>query len=138
MIFSYKNYTRKSTEGLSVLLFVAAFLGNLFYTLSIVVSPLAWPSESQHEDDASAFLLGALPFLIGSAGTLCFDVAIVTQWAYYRPSRPLFDISFSFQRVRTETRRQPEAAALLRQSIENYGGLGFVARGSPTGEDCGV
>lgn len=107
-----------------MLLFVAAFLGNLFYTLSIVVSPLAWPSESQYADDARAFLLGALPFLIGSAGTLCFDVAIVAQWAYYRPTRSLFNFQFTCRRVAgggTRNVSESESEALLRRSIEAYG-----------------
>lgn len=121
---SYTNYTRKSTEGLSVLLFVAAFLGNLFYTLSLLVSPLAWPSEANSADEARAFLAGALPFLIGSTGTLCFDIAIVIQWAIYRPPRtPLFNYQFSFQRAsgNDNKRDTTEATALLRQISQEYG-----------------
>lgn len=120
-LFSYKNYTRKSTEGLSVLLFIAAFLGNLFYTLSIITSPFAWPSESQTEVDSWNFISGALPFLIGSAGTLCFDVAIVTQWAYYRPARPFFNLQFTFQRI--GERRHAQTGLLQHETQSNYGSM---------------
>lgn len=40
-----KNFRRRSVEGLSMLLFVAAFHGNLFYVLSIVSNPLATTEE---------------------------------------------------------------------------------------------
>lgn len=82
-LISYINYRRKSTEGLSILLFVAAFLGNLFYSLSVLSSPLAWPSETRLDEEAKTFLRSALPFLIGSTRTLCFDVVIVVQGLYY-------------------------------------------------------
>lgn len=42
-----KNFQRKSVEGLSVLLFVAAFLGNLFYVLSVLSSPLVQEEEGE-------------------------------------------------------------------------------------------
>ncbi|KAL9940117.1 hypothetical protein V8E36_000822 [Tilletia maclaganii] len=37
----WTNHVRKSVEGLSMLLFIAAFLGNLFYTISLLASPQA-------------------------------------------------------------------------------------------------
>lgn len=102
-----------------MLLFVAAFSGNLFYTLSLLISPLAWPSQSTSPQEAKAFLLGALPFLIGSTGTLCFDIAIVTQWYCYRDSRPLFNYQFSFQRASSGMDRASpsEATALIRHDL---------------------
>ena len=71
------QYRRKSVEGLSMFLFVFAFLGNTFYVLSILTSP------SMSED----FLLESTPYLLGSGGTLLFDVTIVIQSFLYR-SRP--------------------------------------------------
>ncbi|KAG8807277.1 hypothetical protein FRC17_004537, partial [Serendipita sp. 399] len=135
----WKNYTRKSVQGLSLALFVFAFLGNTFYVASILSSPVIWeyppdalpivakvdlsplstsanipiPSATpsspinlfdspslykpRHYRDfpdgrstppyrtprARAFLQESLPYLLGSGGTLCFDVIIVTQGIIY-------------------------------------------------------
>ncbi|KAI0006122.1 PQ loop repeat-domain-containing protein [Russula compacta] len=77
----WKNFVRKSVEGLSMFLFVSAFLGNFFYVLSILFSsnmrgPLV---------ESSSYLTESMPYLLGSGGTLMFDVTIVTQSFLYRP-----------------------------------------------------
>ena len=69
-----KNWRRQSVEGLSPILFACAVLGNTTYALGIVV-------KGQR-------LLGALPFLIGSVGTLCFDMTILSQFCLYRGNKP--------------------------------------------------
>ena len=69
----YKNYKRRSIDGLSPTLFLCAALGNLTYTASILTNPNA-TSES---------LIEAIPYLIGSSGTLCFDFTIFCQFLYY-------------------------------------------------------
>ncbi|KAK9452107.1 PQ loop repeat-domain-containing protein [Limtongia smithiae] len=74
----YKNFVRQSTSGLSILLFIAAFCGNTFYTLSILSSAAALP-----EDDRLDFIWTELPYLLGSAGTVGFDITIFCQWVYY-------------------------------------------------------
>ncbi|KAH9854234.1 PQ loop repeat-domain-containing protein [Lenzites betulinus] len=80
----WKNYARKSVEGLSIFLFIFAFLGNFFYVASILTSPnLQLP-----EPEASAFMRESIPYLLGSGGTLMFDVTIVTQSLLYRPKPP--------------------------------------------------
>jgi len=77
----WKNFVRKSVEGLSMYLFIFAFLGNFFYVASILTSPnLGLP-----EAEASAFIKESIPYLLGSGGTLMFDVTIVTQSFLYRP-----------------------------------------------------
>lgn len=89
-----------SFQGLSVYLFIFAFLGNFFYVASILSSPnLQLP-----EPEASAFIRETIPcvhlckscvvsprslklflrYLLGSGGTLMFDVTIVTQVFLYR------------------------------------------------------
>ncbi|KAF7363532.1 hypothetical protein MSAN_01009700 [Mycena sanguinolenta] len=68
----WKNFVRKSVEGLSIYLFVFAFLGNTFYVASILTSE-------------SVDLRESLPYLLGSGGTLMFDVTIVGQSWCYRP-----------------------------------------------------
>ncbi|KAG5727988.1 hypothetical protein E4T56_gene19336 [Termitomyces sp. T112] len=73
----WKNYVRKSVEGLSMYLFVFAFLGNSFYVASILTSP-DWTPELLRE---------SIPYLLGSGGTLMFDVVIVSQSLLYRGRR---------------------------------------------------
>ncbi|PVF94159.1 PQ-loop-domain-containing protein [Serendipita vermifera] len=123
----WKNYTRKSVQGLSLALFVFAFLGNTFYVASILSSPHIWEDQPESEPidatlltttsttvlssiltriagffrfffprnsfdstpppwkspHAQAFLKESLPYLLGSGGTLMFDVIIVTQGIIY-------------------------------------------------------
>lgn len=78
----WKNFTRRSVEGLSILLFLFAFLGNTLYVMSILLNPGGTTRrETRH------YLLEALPYLLGSGGTLVFDLTIMVQsWMY--GSRP--------------------------------------------------
>ncbi|CAO3597122.1 unnamed protein product [Absidia cylindrospora] len=68
-----KNFRRCSVQGLSPSLFIFAVCGNLAYTSSILLHP------GQTRDT----LLEALPYLLGSAGTLIFDLTIFLQFLYY-------------------------------------------------------
>ncbi|KAF8212118.1 PQ loop repeat-domain-containing protein [Mycena galopus ATCC 62051] len=77
----WKNYVRKSVEGLSIYLFIFAFLGNSFYVASILTSERVF----QPPPASSEFLRESLPYLLGSGGTLMFDVTIVGQSWIYRP-----------------------------------------------------
>lgn len=70
----WSNYKRKSVQGLSWLLFLLAFLANLLYSLSILSNPKAVGPSGQE------FLSESLPFLIGSGGTLVFDMIILIQY----------------------------------------------------------
>ncbi|CED82935.1 Predicted membrane protein [Phaffia rhodozyma] len=83
----WKNFTRKSIEGLSILLFVAAFCGNSFYVLSIVSNPMM----HRPRPEGTEFLLESLPYLVGSGGTLIFDVTIMIQAIIYGSAPPLPD-----------------------------------------------
>lgn len=74
----YKNYQRKSTSGTSILLFAAALTGNVTYTLSILLSPQATGPGGLK------FLVNELPFLLGAAGTVMFDLTIFIQWYIYK------------------------------------------------------
>ena len=71
----WENHIRRSVEGLSILLFIAAFTGNFCYTVSVLANP------SAQGEGARAYLQESLPFLLGSGGTLVFDMIIVGQWA---------------------------------------------------------
>lgn len=86
------NTRRRSTSGLSPHLFLAAFCGNLFYSSSLLLNPLAWntfgpygghgwagPQGSMQSEWVSA----ALPFWLGAAGVLGMDGAVGVQfWMY--------------------------------------------------------
>lgn len=69
-----KNYTRKSTDGVSPFLFGTTLLCNLTYNLSIVTS-----CDFIESNDKSAFLWNAAPFIAGSAGTVAFDLLYFYQ-----------------------------------------------------------
>lgn len=74
----FRNYRRKSTEGLSLLMFAFLIMGNAMYGLSIM---LRQPPLNKD------FLLDKLPFLIGSVGTFVFDITIFIQFTMYRKNR---------------------------------------------------
>ncbi|KAI0933126.1 hypothetical protein AcV7_004689 [Taiwanofungus camphoratus] len=53
----WKNFVRKSVEGLSIYLFIFAFLGNFFYVASIITSP----KLNLPEPEASLFMRESIP-----------------------------------------------------------------------------
>lgn len=75
------QFQRKSVEGLSILLFMFAFLGNTLYVASILLMPVP-AAEYTH------YLLRSLPYLLGSGGTLLFDLTIMLQAWLYGSARP--------------------------------------------------
>jgi hypothetical protein len=92
------NYRRKSTDGVSMLFFLFACIGNLTYVLSILAySPVCLgTSELRHRakcrpGEASAlygrYVLVNLSWLIGSFGTLLLDMAIFVQFFLYRDGK---------------------------------------------------
>lgn len=80
-------------------LFICAFLGNTFYVASILSSPkmsLPPPLATEFLRESIPFvhppyllyiseLTKKLRYLIGSGGTLLFDITIVSQSLIYRP-----------------------------------------------------
>lgn len=81
----WSNLTRKSVQGLSILLFISAALGNALYSISILVNPIA-SGPTQY-----GYISESLPFLLGSGGTLIFDAIIVMQWMAWRGLPPLIE-----------------------------------------------
>ncbi|KAF5377071.1 hypothetical protein D9757_007698 [Collybiopsis confluens] len=77
----WKNFVRKSVEGLSMYLFLFAFLGNVFYVASILTAPDMFKPPPISSD----FLNESIPYLLGSGGTLVFDLTILAQSCIYRP-----------------------------------------------------
>ncbi|KAG0352532.1 hypothetical protein BGZ54_002714, partial [Gamsiella multidivaricata] len=71
-------FQRKSVQGLSILMFFWAAMGNLTYTLSILNS-----ADAANPETRQKFLREAVPYVLGSSGTLMFDLSIFFQWLYY-------------------------------------------------------
>ncbi|KAG7092564.1 hypothetical protein E1B28_008912 [Marasmius oreades] len=108
----WKNFSRKSVEGLSVYLFIFAFLGNLFYVLSILSNPNAHqPLPASRE-----FIKESIPYLLGSGGTFIFDVTIVLQTVIYR-RKPR---SIRRGRRRSIVVREEESGLLAGDSPEHH------------------
>lgn len=73
------QFRRRSVEGLAMTLFLFAFIGNSLYVASILANP---------QSSSISFLLESLPYLLGSGGTLCFDLMILGQsWLYSEKRR---------------------------------------------------
>ncbi|RMD41955.1 hypothetical protein DV735_g3182, partial [Chaetothyriales sp. CBS 134920] len=88
----YKNWQRQSTAGLSPVLFLAAFCGNLFYSTSLLTNPNAWNDFGPHgghgwvDEDGSeraVWLARSAPFFIGAAGVLIMDGLMGLQFLMY-------------------------------------------------------
>ncbi|KAK2852136.1 hypothetical protein FQN49_005335 [Arthroderma sp. PD_2] len=88
----YKNYTRKSTAGLSPLLFIAAFCGNTFYSTSMLTNPNGWSDFPAYGgggwagpdgNDRMNWILLAIPFWLGATGVLLLDVCMGIQFMKY-------------------------------------------------------
>jgi len=132
----WKNFVRKSVEGLSMSLFISAFLGNFFYVLSIITSPPASGPGGR------AFLLESIPYLLGSGGVLIFDMIIVLQGRMYRDRSPIdLDGTIIYpeeedRRGRSRGRRTPvgEGDGLL-QSDEGRDGYETVPPSPPRDRD---
>lgn len=81
------NYQRKSTEGISLLFFLFACLGNLTFVLSIFAfvpvcaEEQCAPGESR--DIYLRYLVVNAPWLIGSLGNLLQDMFVFVQFVMY-------------------------------------------------------
>ncbi|KAK3375365.1 PQ loop repeat-domain-containing protein [Podospora didyma] len=74
------NWRRKSTDGVSMLFFLFACLGNLTYVLSILAYE---PPADDGSATYSGYVLVNLSWLAGSAGTLVLDLGIFIQFFLY-------------------------------------------------------
>lgn len=83
------NYRRKSTEGVSLLFFLFACIGNLTYVMSIFAySPVCRDPDRCQGGEANSiygrYILVNLSWLLGSFGTLVLDMAIFAQFFLYK------------------------------------------------------
>lgn len=106
------NYRRKSTDGVSLLFFLFACIGNLTYVLSIMAySPICQGTVSATNNiselslrhrprcrpgEAAAlygrYVLVNLSWLVGSFGTLLLDMAIFVQFFLYSDAKDVDDL----------------------------------------------
>lgn len=83
------NYRRKSTEGISMLFFLFACLGNLTYVLSILVYKPRCGSDGVCKGNEGRAVYGKYvavnaSWLLGSFGTLLLDAGVFVQYFMYR------------------------------------------------------
>lgn len=82
------NYRRKSTEGISMLFFLFACIGNLTYVLSIVAYEPKCKHKHCREGEAvqiyGRYFLVNLSWLLGSFGTLLLDGGVFIQYFLYK------------------------------------------------------
>lgn len=97
------NFRRKSTDGVSLLFFLFACIGNLTYVLSILayspvcrgsqdVGPLRHHAKCQPGEAKAIYgryILVNLSWLVGSFGTLLLDMAIFVQFFLYREAEKI-------------------------------------------------
>lgn len=89
------NHRRKSTEGVSMLFFLFACIGNLTYVLSIFAYEprcAGFRGKCVGGEAASLYrryILINASWLAGSLGTLCLDAGIFAQFFIYRELRPV-------------------------------------------------
>ncbi|KAL7786742.1 PQ loop repeat domain-containing protein [Trichoderma ceciliae] len=89
------NWRRKTTEGLSMLFFLFACLGNATYVLSIVVYEPRCGEEACEPNEArrlyGRYILVNLSWLAGSAITLLMDFGVFAQYFMYRAEDDVSD-----------------------------------------------
>jgi solute carrier family 66 (lysosomal lysine-arginine transporter), member 1 len=84
------NYRRKSTDGVSILFFLFACIGNLTYVLSIFAfdGKCQGPDRKCRSGEAASlygrYILVNASWLAGSLGTLFLDLCIFVQFILYR------------------------------------------------------
>ncbi|KAK4631756.1 putative vacuolar amino acid transporter [Fulvia fulva] len=95
----FKNYRLKSTAGLSPHLFIAAFMGNLFYSSALATNPNAWSDFSSYGgggwagpegNDRAKWVLAAAPFFLGAFGVLGLDGSVGVQFLMYGEEKEAF------------------------------------------------
>ena len=146
-----KNRRRKSTSGLSPLLFFAAFCGNLFYSSSLLTNPNAWFDFPPYGgggwagpggNDRWEWVGLAAPFWLGAAGVLALDGAMGVQFLMYGEKKEeiIVDLNVPGRGRRRWTKvtgwmrgwipstspvrnSSPEAQSLLAHSVDRYGGV---------------
>ncbi|KAH8151013.1 uncharacterized protein LAJ45_04714 [Morchella importuna] len=78
------NYRRKSCDGISLLFFLFACLGNLTYVVSILAYVPRAGNADEARDEYRKYVAVNASWLLGSFGTLGLDLVIFAQFFWYR------------------------------------------------------
>ncbi|KAN0099569.1 vacuolar membrane PQ loop repeat protein-like protein [Hyaloscypha variabilis] len=119
------NYRRKSTEGVSMLFFLFACIGNLTYVLSIFAyEPHCQGKHGKCRDGEALSVYGKYvavnaSWLAGSLGTLFLDLGIFAQFFLYR-DQDEYEESAVENGVAREERREREQRPLLDRGDSGY------------------
>ncbi|KAF9177628.1 hypothetical protein BGZ51_008511 [Haplosporangium sp. Z 767] len=126
----WKNFKRKSVQGLSILMFFWAAMGNLTYTLSILNS-----ADAVNPETRTKFLLEAVPYVLGSSGTLMFDVSIFGQWLYYTGKLRFLGLRPRLRRHHHHhsSRSRSRSRSLASRSIPRLSSMVLSTSGSQSG-----
>jgi hypothetical protein len=81
-----QNHRRKSVEGVSRFMFVAAICGNFTYGSGVLLRDSSWHAISK-----------AFPWLVGSLGVMSLDMFIVAQGVWYSSNPALTDAQLELE-----------------------------------------
>ncbi|CZS97060.1 related to PQ loop repeat protein [Rhynchosporium agropyri] len=104
------NYRRKSTEGVSMLFFLFACIGNLTYVLSIFAyephctGRRGRCAHGEARELYARYILINTSWLAGSLGTLFLDMGIFAQFFIYRDRSAQADVAVENGHARTQSR----------------------------------
>ena len=107
------NYRRKSTEGVSMLFFLFACIGNLTYVLSIFAyDPHCHGKRGRCEPGEAGqiyarYILMNASWIAGSLGTLFLDMGIFAQFFLYREREEWEAVSEERERRESERDQRP-------------------------------
>ncbi|CUS15372.1 unnamed protein product [Tuber aestivum] len=96
-----KNHSRKSTDGLSPILFMAAFSGNFFYSASLIINPLGWNDYPAYGGGGLAGPDGSaadewwsrtLPFFLGAWSVVIMDTIVGLQFYRWPPKKDKLEV----------------------------------------------
>ena len=134
------NHRRKSTEGLSLGLFLMACMANIFYGFSILL-----PDTTDF--NSTSFWQTTFAYLMGSLGTTVFGVIILGQMYIYRHNKaPEADVAHSVSLFRREDRvsrsdanaaAASAAAGSRRAAAANTANAAVAANATSTGSAAG-
>lgn len=75
----FENISEQSSKGLSLKLVVFVLIGNIFYSISLLTSKNAIVGGKK----SAEFWEDDLCYLVGSVGTIVFDIFLIVQYVYY-------------------------------------------------------
>lgn len=107
------NWRRKTTDGLSMLFFLFACLGNITYVLSILAFDARCHERACEPGETgriyARYILVNLSWLLGSLLTLFLDLGVFAQYFFYRDEEGTEALQDGFRAADREGERGQEA-----------------------------